>query len=453
MNTYLNNNTLAAVSEKVLTDLRSKGWLKSHPILITGPSYIPFFTMVSAYLLFISTAMVFEGGLSSRSIFLLVLSLSALSFSFFLWMRTLAMESDYSALNSRSVGRDLLTGMILFIASEVMLFFGFFWAFFSSALSPSIFIGGVWPPVNIVPLNAFTLPLLNTLILLTSGVSINAFYYKLKGLNYDLRTPSELFNYIPLTTLVDYNSASDSSHSIVRKVNELRSITLPSYTYLYTILELSKFVTLPKEGAALSQSRSFLPSHPLFRAANVVDPSVDNGFSLTSDSKGAFNDYMDVVKSGASVRFALVGALTSAALSGYTRNPALNALTYALTTVRNLKKLYIAVEVERLLVTLGITIALGVLFLSLQVSEYTAHATFALGNLYGSIFYFTTGLHGMHVFVGTLALFATFVRLFRGRFALTFRPHPQVTCVVWYWHFVDVVWLFLFIFVYIWGGR
>jgi heme/copper-type cytochrome/quinol oxidase subunit 3 len=437
MNSYLNNNTLAPVSEKVLTDLRSKGWLKSHPILITGPSYIPFFTMVSAYLLFISTAMVFEGGLSSRSIFLLVLSLSALSFSFFLWMRTLAMESDYSALNTRSVGRDLLTGMILFIASEVMLFFGFFWAFFSSALSPSIFIGGVWPPVNIMPLNAFTLPLLNTLILLTSGVSINAFYYKLKGLNYDLRTPTELFNYIPLTTLVDYKD--DSSSRIVRKVNELRSITIPAYTYLYTILELSKFVTLPKEN--LSQSRAlYSTSHPLFKAANVVDSSVDNGFSLAGAAAGATNDSIALVKGGAAARFALSGALTSAALSGYTRNPALNALTYALTTVRNLKKLYIAVEVERLLITLGITIALGVLFLSLQVSEYTAHATFALGNLYGSIFYFTTGLHGMHVFVGTLALFATFVRLFRGRFALTFRPHPQVTCVVWYWHFVDVVW-------------
>jgi hypothetical protein len=246
-------------------------------------------------------------------------------------------------------------------------------------------------------------------------------------LNYDLRTPSELFNYIPLTTLVDYKD--DSAHTIIRKVNSLRSITIPSYTYLYTILELSKFVTLPK--ADLSQSRSILPSHPLFRAANVVDPSVDNGFSLTGGgSKGLFNEYMAIVKGGASARFALGGALTSAALSGYTRNPALNGLTYALTAVRNLKKLYIAVEVERLLITLGITIALGVLFLSLQVSEYTAHATFALGNLYGSIFYFTTGLHGMHVFVGTLALFATFIRLFRGRFALTFRPHPQVTCVV-----------------------
>jgi heme/copper-type cytochrome/quinol oxidase subunit 3 len=62
--------------------------------------------------------------------------------------------------------------MVLFIISEIMFFFGFFWAFFHSALIPSIFIGAVWPPIGIEVLNPWGLPFLNTLILLSSGVSI-----------------------------------------------------------------------------------------------------------------------------------------------------------------------------------------------------------------------------------------------------------------------------------------
>jgi cytochrome c oxidase subunit 3 len=65
-------------------------------------------------------------------------------------------------------------GMILFIASEVMFFVAWFWAFFSAALFPSTgeAVGGQWPPVGIEPLDPFVYPLLNTLILLLSGTTI-----------------------------------------------------------------------------------------------------------------------------------------------------------------------------------------------------------------------------------------------------------------------------------------
>ena len=65
-------------------------------------------------------------------------------------------------------------GMILFIASEVMFFVAWFWAYFNAALFPSDaeVIGGTWPPAGIEVLDPFAFPLLNTFILLCSGTTV-----------------------------------------------------------------------------------------------------------------------------------------------------------------------------------------------------------------------------------------------------------------------------------------
>ncbi len=71
-------------------------------------------------------------------------------------------------------------GMMLFIASEVMFFVAWFWAYFDVALFPSdahqfartAFTGGQWPPQNVATFDPWHLPLLNTLILLTSGTTV-----------------------------------------------------------------------------------------------------------------------------------------------------------------------------------------------------------------------------------------------------------------------------------------
>jgi heme/copper-type cytochrome/quinol oxidase subunit 3 len=62
-----------------------------------------------------------------------------------------------------------MLGVLLFIVSEVFAFLSVFWAYFHSSLSPSIEIGGSWPPLGINPLDPFAIPLLNTFLLLSSG--------------------------------------------------------------------------------------------------------------------------------------------------------------------------------------------------------------------------------------------------------------------------------------------
>jgi cytochrome c oxidase subunit 3 len=70
--------------------------------------------------------------------------------------------------------------MLLFIASEVMFFAAFFWAYFNGALFPTEEIGGVWPPENITTFDPFSIPFLNTLILLLSGCTVTWAHHGLK---------------------------------------------------------------------------------------------------------------------------------------------------------------------------------------------------------------------------------------------------------------------------------
>jgi cytochrome c oxidase subunit 3 len=103
------------------------------------------------------------------------------------------------------------------------------------------------------------------------------------------------------------------------------------------------------------------------------------------------------------------------------------------------------------LVALIFTLILAVLFTCLQGLEYV-NAPFNISDgVYGSCFYMATGFHGFHVFVGTIALFVSFIRIILNHF--TNKHHFGFESAIWYWHFVDVVWLFLFINVYWWSNK
>jgi len=88
------------------------------------------------------------------------------------WWRDVVRESVVRGDHTPVVKLGLRYGMILFIASEVMFFFAWFWAFFNSALFPIDVSIGQWPPQGIVTFDPWHFPLLNTLILLTSGATV-----------------------------------------------------------------------------------------------------------------------------------------------------------------------------------------------------------------------------------------------------------------------------------------
>jgi cytochrome c oxidase subunit 3 len=105
--------------------------------------------------------------------------------------------------------------MILFIISEVFFFLRFFWAYFHSSLSVVIEAGGVWPPVGIVSMDSFTIPLLNTLVLLSSGVRVTWAHHRIIAANHRdgvsaLWITIILGVYFTLLQLIEYYEASFS---------------------------------------------------------------------------------------------------------------------------------------------------------------------------------------------------------------------------------------------------
>jgi cytochrome c oxidase subunit 3 len=144
--------------------------VRKHLFHIVDPSPWPIVSAFGAFFLLSGVAFyvhdVFFGG------YFALLGLLLVALSAFFWFFDIVQEATYVGHHTLAVRAGLRYGFLLFIVSEVMLFFGFFWAFFHASYSPSILLGYDWPPVGVTEIPVFEFPLFNTALLIISGLSI-----------------------------------------------------------------------------------------------------------------------------------------------------------------------------------------------------------------------------------------------------------------------------------------
>src|SRR5262244_70564 len=185
--------------------------VKHHDYHLVDPSPWPIVGSVSAFIMAVG-AIAWMHHMFSAAWMVFGLGVIGVLYTMASWWGDVIREAQYKGDHTRVVQISHRYGMILFIASEVMFFVAWFWAFFNSSLFPSdavlatrdaVFgcgagtqmgacaVPGTWPPKGIEAFDPWHLPLLNTLILLTSGTTVTWAHHALlendrQGLKYGL---------------------------------------------------------------------------------------------------------------------------------------------------------------------------------------------------------------------------------------------------------------------------
>nr|QVY57862.1 cytochrome c oxidase subunit 3 [Trissolcus japonicus] len=137
----------------------------------------PIITSMNLFFLMINMTKMFN----FNSKYMLLMSLIGLVLCSYQWWRDTTRESMSQGFHTNYVIKGMKLGMILFIISEVFFFVSFFWSYFHMFLAPSVEIGQSWPPssMKLSLLDPYNLPLLNTIILISSGMFLSMAHYSI----------------------------------------------------------------------------------------------------------------------------------------------------------------------------------------------------------------------------------------------------------------------------------
>ena len=155
-----------------------------HPYHLVRPSPWPLVGSIAAGAL--TLGVVFY--MHYESPWLMIIGLIGVLAVMAVWWRDVIKESVIEKAHSAITKVGLRFGMLLFIASEVMFFAAFFWAYFDASLFPNPeeiparieYTGGVWPPTYVITFDPFHLPFLMTLVLLLSGCTVTWAHHALR---------------------------------------------------------------------------------------------------------------------------------------------------------------------------------------------------------------------------------------------------------------------------------
>lgn len=219
------------MAEMIMTEEYSKDHsiikeeVKGHPYHMVNPSPWPVVAALSAFVVAFGAvhAMHHEGyGTLLTGFGMIVLSA-------FFWWRDVCRESNTKGVHTEAVRTGLRIGMVLFIISEVMFFFAFFWAYFHAALDPVEATGNMWPPKGIKPFDPFHLPYFNTLLLLTSGTTVTWAHHALMENKY-----KEVLQGLALTILLGITFTTVQGIEYAHAAFALKDGIYPSTFFLAT---------------------------------------------------------------------------------------------------------------------------------------------------------------------------------------------------------------------------
>ena len=199
---------------------------KKHPWHMVEPSPWPLVSSIGAFVLAVGAIWYMQGGPMLGLLAGLVLVVGCM----FGWWRDVVREAEGGVDHTHPVRHGLRVGMILFIASEVMFFFAFFWAYFNASMPILSFVASEqWPPAGIVPLDTWDVPFFNTLTLLLSGVTVTWAHEALRNGDRD-----QMFKGLVMTVVLGILFLCFQVYEYVHAAFKITEGIYPSTFYLAT---------------------------------------------------------------------------------------------------------------------------------------------------------------------------------------------------------------------------